>query len=99
VCLRRTASRLVKGCQTLFVTTIVQQWRAIDRPWGVTGDLGWRRRGTVTPEIVADFQRRVNMASSTIATKLPEGAREVLDSAAARARAIFWTENMDSSHR
>ena len=85
---------LVKGVQTLFVYDIVQQWREMTGHACVLA-IWVARHGTVTPEIVADFQASREYGLAHIG-EIAEGASLKLD-LPPRALEQYLTENIDYS--
>jgi chorismate dehydratase len=85
---------LVKDVQTLFVYDVAQQWREMTgRPCVLA--IWVARRGTVTPEIVADFRASREYGLSHI-SEIAEGAALKLD-LPPRALERYLTENIDFS--
>src|SRR6202140_86813 len=85
---------LVKDVETLFVYDVAQQWREMTgRPCVLA--IWVARRGTVTPEIVADFQASREYGLAHIG-EIAEGAALKLD-LPPRALERYLTENIDFS--
>ena len=84
----------VKGVETLFVYDIAQQWREMS---GLPAVLAiWvARRGTITPEMVADFQASREYGLAHIG-EIAEGAALKLD-LPPRELERYLTENIDFS--
>ena len=85
---------LVKNVQTIFVYDIAQQWREMTGHASVLA-IWVARRGTVTPEIVADFQASRQYGLARI-SEIAEGAALKLD-LPPRALERYLTENIDFS--
>jgi chorismate dehydratase len=85
---------LVKGVQLLFVYDVAQQWREMTGHACVLA-IWVARRGTVTPEIVADFQASREYGLARIG-EIAEGAALKLD-LPPRELERYLTENIDFS--
>ncbi len=85
---------LVKGVQMLFVYDVAQQWREMTGHACVLA-IWVARRGSVTPEIVADFQASREYGLAHIG-EIAEGAALKLD-LPPRALERYLTENIDFS--
>jgi chorismate dehydratase len=85
---------LIKDVQTLFVYDVAQQWREMTGRACVLA-IWVARRGTVTPEIVADFQASREYGLAHIG-EIAEGAALKLD-LPPRALERYLTENIDFS--
>jgi chorismate dehydratase len=85
---------LVKGVRMLFVYDVAQQWREMTGRACVLA-IWVARRGTVTPEIVADFQASREYGLAHIG-EIAEGAALKLD-LPPRALERYLTENIDFS--
>lgn len=85
---------LIKGVQTMFVYDIAQQWREMTGHACVLA-IWVARRGTVTPEMVADFQASREYGLAHIG-EIAEGAALKLD-LPPRALERYLTENIDFS--